>query len=451
MRQTLAAILAVSVLGVGCASLQETRMYKGPFGRTEVGGVLVAADPVASKILVATYDGDLWIYDVDSDVGARLSSLRVGDEVILAFDDRIAGQRAVDLGVVASGTRILAPGELSAVQMLPAGVVFGAPAINPSGMVAVAGPGMGTMAAGVAPGTGVVTGSNGTFVTGGTTVAGGTAFTPAGTVFTPGATVFTPNGTVMGANGTFVLGPGGVPVFTGPGVIMPGFGSFSALPAGVVTPQTAATLGLVPGGFITTPMGGPSVATTGGMAPGNTPITSGNFTPGTIAPGVTTANPNAFGAPVVMGPFTPGTVAPGVSAPPPAAGATTTGGRSGTPTFTLRGTPSRDTTATGSAATSAPAGSARVSPTAAAPRTTMTRSVPASQSAPPQGGAPRVARPGSAQGGTMAAPASSGAVMPQGTTVRPQGGTTAQPAPQPAGQPAQPAGGTAARPPGDSQ
>src|SRR4051812_47738959 len=113
MRKTLGAIIAVSLLGAGCASLQESRMYSGPFGRTEVGAVMIAADPAASKVLVETYDGDLWIYDVDSAAGGRLSSLRVGDEVILAFDDRIAGKRAIDLSVIAPGRRPLPPGMLS--------------------------------------------------------------------------------------------------------------------------------------------------------------------------------------------------------------------------------------------------------------------------------------------------------------------------------------------------
>src|SRR3954466_469588 len=101
MKNTLSAVVAVSLLGAGCASMQETRMYKGPFGRTEVAAVMVAADPAASKVLVETYDGALWIYDVDAAARGRLSSLRVGDEVVLAFDDRIAGRRAVAVSTVA--------------------------------------------------------------------------------------------------------------------------------------------------------------------------------------------------------------------------------------------------------------------------------------------------------------------------------------------------------------
>src|SRR3954468_23115737 len=95
MRQTLGAIVAVSVLSAGCATVQESRMYRGPFGRTEVGAIVVAADPVSSKMLVETYDGDLWIYDVTPGVRARLGTLRVGDEVALAFDDRLAGKTAI--------------------------------------------------------------------------------------------------------------------------------------------------------------------------------------------------------------------------------------------------------------------------------------------------------------------------------------------------------------------
>jgi hypothetical protein len=290
MRQTLGAIVAVSFLGAGCASIQETRMYNGPFGRTEVGAVVIAADPSASKVLVQAYDGDLWIYEVDSTVRGRLSGLRVGDEVILAFDDRIAGKRAIALDVVAPGRRPLPPGMLSAAAVLPAGVVFGAPATSPAGDTMVAG------SAGVYVGPG------------------------SGTVFVNGA-----------------------PIFAGPGVLVPGFGSFSGLPAGVVASGTALGLGLMPGTATPLgPMGGPSVARTGGVLPGRTPFSQGNFTPGTITPGVTTANPNAPGSPVIQGPFTPGTIAPGVSqqrgtAPPPSAGATTIG----TPPATSAGAPAQ--------------------------------------------------------------------------------------------------------------
>jgi hypothetical protein len=293
MRQTLGMIISVSLLAAGCATLrQETRMYHGPFGRTEVGGVVIAADPAASKVLVETYDGDLWVYDVDPAIRGRLASLRVGDEVLLAFDDRIEGKRAMALNVVATGTRVVPTG-LSVGTMLPMGVTYGAPATNPSGAVAV----------------------------GGTTGA---------TYVNAGGAVLGPGGVVYGTRGTVVLGPSGAPVFAGPGVIVPGFGSFSQLPSGALLPQTAMTLGLTPSAFVGGPMGGPSVAVPGVASPGQTPITTGNFSPGTIAPGVTTANPNAPGQPVVQGPFTPGTIAPGVSqqqgnAPPPSMGATTTG------------------------------------------------------------------------------------------------------------------------------
>jgi hypothetical protein len=512
MRQTLGAIIAVSLLGAGCASsLQETRMYNGPFGRTEVGAVMIAADPASSKVLVETYDGDLWIYDVDPAARGRLSTLRVGDEIILAFDDRLAGKRAIAINVVAPGRRPLPPGILTVADMLPSGVVFGARAVSPAhagtGAVAVAGglpvysPGMIVVGSNgavfsAANGTivspnGVVFGANGTMV--GTLGPGGAIFSPNGTalgtlgpngtmVGTNGTVTGTlgPNGTIVGTgtspstNGTFgnangtmvdssgnvvnangaivgalgangtivgangaivgtlapnggvivadsaftgtsgaaalgtnstnltnrttvdpngnvvaadgsllgtlgpnrtvvgtngqvlgtlgtngtVIGNNGVAIGANPtvlsfngsigslgpegnnvtfgntagGVIVPGFGSFSNLSSGLVSPQTAANLGLTTGAFITSPLapaGGPSVGTaTGVPAPGRSAITSGNFTPGTIAPGVTTTNVNAPGSPVVSGPFTPGTLAPGVSqqrgtAPPAAAGATT--------------------------------------------------------------------------------------------------------------------------------
>jgi hypothetical protein len=303
MRQTLAAIIALSLLGVGCATLQqETRMYRGPFGRTEVGAVVIAADPSSSKILVETYDGDLWIYDVDSGAAGLLSGLRVGDEVSLAFDDRIAGKRAIALNVVAPGTRTLPPGILTLAELLPAGVVFGAPATAPSS-------------------------------------AGGTAVAANGApVFAPGLVVVGPNGMVMGngivitPSGT-VVGTNGVPLLSGTGVIVPGFGSFSQLPAGVLSAQAATGLGL-----------GTAATTSGNFTPGTTtpgvttanpngsgkPVVQGPFTPGTIAPGVTTANPNGSGKPVVQGPFTPGTVAPGVSQPSGNAPPATTSGARGT-------------------------------------------------------------------------------------------------------------------------
>ena len=72
MRQTVGAIIAVSLLGAGCASLHETKLYNGPVGRTEIGAVAIAADPASSRVLVETYDGDLWIYDVDATVENRL-------------------------------------------------------------------------------------------------------------------------------------------------------------------------------------------------------------------------------------------------------------------------------------------------------------------------------------------------------------------------------------------
>jgi hypothetical protein len=357
MRQTLGMIISVSLLAAGCATLrQETRMSQGPFGRTEVGGVVIAADPAASKVLLQTYDGDLWIYEVDPAIRGRLATLRVGDEVILAFDDRIEGKRAMALNVVATGARVVPPG-LTVASMLPRGVTYGAPANSPSGAVAV----------------------------GGTT------------------------GITYGNAGGAVLGPGGV-VYAG-GVIVPGFGSFSQLPAGTLLPQTAVTLGLTPSAFVGAPMGGPSVAVPGVAAPGETPITAGNFSPGTVAPGVTTANPNAPGRPVVQGPFTPGTIAPGVSqqqgnAPPPSAGATTTGSTgvvmtpnsnrpgsmptqgantTGTPGMTVTGTSGANGTGTSTMAT--PRNGATPDRTAT-PSTTGARSpssAPAAPSRPPGG------------------------------------------------------------------
>jgi hypothetical protein len=393
MRQTLGAIIAVAVLGTGCASLQDTRMYNGRFGRTEVGAVVIASDPGASKVLVETYDGDLWIYDVDPSVSNRLSTLRVGDEVTLAFDDRIGGKRAIALSLIAPGRRPLAPGMPTVAEMLPAGVVFGAPAVSP--------------AVGV-------TGAGGTFVA----TDQGTGFVPAGTVVSGGS--------------TFV----GVPAF-GAGVIAPGFGSFSALPAGVVSAQTAFGLGLAPASVSTlAPMGGPSLPGTGGTPlPGRSPFTQSNFSPGTVSPGVTTANPNAPGSPVVQGPFTPGTLAPGVSqqrgnAPPAAAGANSTGAPRQTMT---RGTP---------AITAAPVVNGQSIPlgTAVPPGMTTipgTTTVPGQTTIPGQATVPgQTAVPGQPTvPGQTTTP--QGQPVPQGQAVTPQG----QPAPR-GGTTTSPQGGT---------
>jgi hypothetical protein len=251
MRQTVGAIMAVSLLGAGCASLHETNMYSGPFGRTEVGAVMIAADPASSKVLVETYDGDLWIYELDTAARGRLSGLRVGDEVILAFDDRLAGKRAIAISVVEPGRHALPPGMPSIADMLPTGVVLGAPAISPA-------------------------------------VVAGRA------VYEPGMVVIGPGGSATGAGTSLASG-----------VIVPGFGGISSVPAGLVAPQVAVGLGLVPGAFIGT--GPTSIVST---SPGGA-ITQGNFSPGSIAPGVTTGNPASAGKPMVQGPFTPGSIAPG--------------------------------------------------------------------------------------------------------------------------------------------
>jgi hypothetical protein len=290
------AILSLSFVALGCATLhQETTMYRGPVGRTEIGGYVVAADPSSSKVLLQTYDGDLWVFDVESRAAGRLGTLMVGEEINLAFDDRVAGQRVVGIEIIPAGRHPLPGGVVSVASLLPFGVTFGAPAVTPSARV-VAGTGVIQNTGIPLTGTGIVVGTPG--VVGGTAVVSGT-----------------------------VIGPG----FVGNGVIVPGFGSFSTLPAGMVTSQTAASLGLGLGSGIIQPA--PGVAVASGPAGARAPITGGNFSPGTISPGVTTANPAAPGAPVLQGPFTPGTTAPGASvqrgtAPPailPGAGTTTTG------------------------------------------------------------------------------------------------------------------------------
>jgi hypothetical protein len=287
------AILSLSFVALGCATLrQETQMYRGPFGRTEIGGYVVAADPSSSKVLLQTYDGGLWVFDVESRAAGRLGTLMVGDEINIAFDDRVAGPRVVGIEFIPAGRHPLPGGVVSVAQLLPFGVTLGAPAVTPSARVAAAG----------SP-SGVVVENTGIPLVG-TGVVGGTAIV---------------NGTVVGTG------------FVGNGVIVPGFGSFATLPAGAVTAQTAASLGLGTGTAIVQPAPGVAVAT--GPGGSRAPITGGNFSPGTVMPGVTTANPAAPGAPVIQGPFTPGTTAPGASAqrgtaPPavlPGAGTATSG------------------------------------------------------------------------------------------------------------------------------
>lgn len=263
------AIFSLTFLALGCATMdQETRMHRGPFGRTEIGGYVVASDPSSSRVLLQTYDGELWVYDVTDRAAGRLGTLMVGDEINLAFDDRVAGPRVVAIEMIPPGRNRLPGGLVSVAQFLPYGVTFGAPAVAPSATA---------MASGSVSNTGIP---------------------------------LVGTGIVGGA----VVGPGFVgPGFVGtPGVIVPGFGSFATLTPGLVTPQAAATLGIVPGAGIIRTSGG--VATASGSNAAGAPVTSGNFSPGTVAPGVTTANPAAPGRPVIQGPFTPGTVAPGASA-----------------------------------------------------------------------------------------------------------------------------------------
>jgi hypothetical protein len=246
-------------------------------------------------------------------------------------------------------------------------------------------------------------------------------------------TVVAPNGTLVGVDPTRIgfnrslgsLGPEGNNVFAfGGGVIVPGFDSFSNLSAGLVSPQTALGLGLSTGAVITplSPMGGPAVASATGVPnPGRSAITSGNFTPGTIAPGVSTVNPNAPGSPVFNGPFTPGTIAPGVSqqtgtAPPAAAGATTSSITHSTP-----------------AALQGPAapGTTNVPPPASSAQTVGRGSATTGQRTAPTGATggstgQMTAQPGAAQ------PAASRPTTGQPTTGQPVAGQPA--AGQPAGQ-----------------
>jgi hypothetical protein len=366
MRQSLGAIIAVSLLGAGCASLQETKMYNGPFGRTEVGAVMIAADPASSKVLVETYDGDLWIYDVDASARGRLSGLRVGDEVVLAFDDRIAGKRAIAINVLAAGSRPLPPGMLSVADLLPAGVVLGAPAIP-------------------------------TYVAG-------------GRVYGPGRVGIGPDGMVIAANGSSALVSG---------VVVPGLGGISGLSSGVVSPQVAIGLGLVPGAFVAA--GPTSIVTT---SPGGA-FTQGNFTPGSIAPGVTTANPAAPGKPTVQGPFTPGAMTAGsqggAALTTPSQGNFTPGTVAPGVRTTAPGTPGQPVTTQGpfTPGTVAPGVSTQqgnAPPPAAGSSTSGTGQPAPTQVAPASNGRPAVVGPGPASqpaGPAAATPRGGGAATPR--------------------------------------
>jgi hypothetical protein len=178
-------------------------------------------------VLVESYDGDLWIYDVDPPREGALSGLRVGDEVILAFDDRIAGKRAIAINAVGGWPPSPSGGTHDVADMLPSGVVYGAPAVSRLAGAAggsrrrglVYSPGMvvvGAQRRGLLrerddrrP-NGTVFGSNGTIV--GTLGSDGTIFGPTARVLG----MLGPNGTMVGTNGTVMgtLGSNGTIVGT---------------------------------------------------------------------------------------------------------------------------------------------------------------------------------------------------------------------------------------------
>ena len=209
-----------------------------PVGTTQIATRLVAADPVSAKMLVQTYDGSLRVFNVSDDVREEFSGLRVGDAVVLTFDDRVDGDRVVSLSPAD-------PDVVPLAVVLPVGLTMGSPATEPRG----------------------------------TAVAGSVS-----------------------------------------GVLVPGYASFAALPPGVVSSNGAAALGFFPG-VVTSSAGATTTAFAQPGIAANSAITQGSFTPGTLAPGVTTSNRGRIGTPTLTGPFTPGTMTPGVAGPPVLTGA----------------------------------------------------------------------------------------------------------------------------------
>jgi hypothetical protein len=265
MKLAVIALIGLSAGALGCASMgQETTMFKGPFGRTQIATTVLAADSGSGNILVQTPDGTFRVFRLQGAASTMLSGYRVGDEILLTFDDRTSGDRVVAVERVSVASTTNAPPRL-AVVALPSQVRLGAPLF--------------------------------------------------GTTFGGVGEVGVPAGTVAVAGG-----------FVGPGVVVPGFGSIGSLQPGAITSEQAASLGLdgsdgrvlgpttasTAGGSFTPGTIVPGVQAGSASAPGK-PVITGPFTPGTIAPGVTT---DATGKPVITGPFTPGTVAPGVNATP---------------------------------------------------------------------------------------------------------------------------------------
>jgi hypothetical protein len=274
MKLAVGFIIGFSALALGCATVQETTMFRGPFGRTQIASTVLAADPASGKILVQTTDGQLRVFQVTPTAVRTLTGYRVGDDVLLTFDDRTSGDAVVELETLRLTADNMPLGVLPRFA-LPAQVRVGAPLVG------------------------------GTFVA-------GVAADPT---------------TIVAAEGT--LAPGVVPV-GGAGVLVPGFGGIGSLQPGALTPQQVANLGLGPSSGTTLPPGAVTAGnlTPGSLAPGVTtlnpatggkPSIQGPFTPGTVSPGVRTTE-GTGNKPSIQGNFSPGTVAPGVSATTGSAG-----------------------------------------------------------------------------------------------------------------------------------
>jgi hypothetical protein len=268
MKLAVGFIIGFSALALGCATVQETTMFRGPFGRTQIASTVLAADPASGKILVQTTDGQLRVFRVTPTAVSTLAGYRVGDDVLLTFDDRTSGDAVVALETLRLTADNMPLGVLPRFA-LPAQVRVGAPLVS------------------------------GTFVA-------GVAADPT---------------TIVAAEGT--LAPGVVPVGGG-GVVVPGFVGIGSVQPGALTAEQAATLGLGPAARTSLGSGAVTAGnlTPGSVAPGVTtlnpatggkPSIQGPFSPGTVAPGVRSTE-GTGNKPFIQGPFTPGTVAPGVSA-----------------------------------------------------------------------------------------------------------------------------------------
>lgn len=324
----LALTASLALAGPG-ASARE--IVRAAITTTEIGGIVIAGDAGQGTLLVQRADGTLWVFRVSPAALPRLSGLRTGDEVVLAFDN------ADGRGDLVRSIELMAPRTEAAgvtlAHVLPFGVLRGVPILDVGAAVA------GLGAAGPDPRE-PETPVPGTF-------AGVPGGVPIGTVFaagfpgafpslvTPGAVPLIPGGTAIAtASVSTPSAPLRVRSVFPEGAVPPL--SAAAEAAGALGQPARADVQGLPFGAAAV---GPGVApapppASAGFTP--TPQQTGPFTPGTIAPGVRQDVPSGIPGvaprPQVQGPFTPGTVVPGVTnvQPAPTPG-NTQGGRQAAP------------------------------------------------------------------------------------------------------------------------